>query len=187
MFKMYMDEREFQKLLQKNPKLRVHTSNKKNSNNRTSVSTKRTITPALRSGVGISTPKYGNQKVYIYADGYIGNTAAEKSHGKIVMCFDSNKEYYRYLQLTEAEKAGIITALETQKLLLIQEGFCYNGKSIRPITYKADFAYLRDGKQIIEDVKGKDKHTGLYLTTEVFNLKWKLLKHRYPEYCFEIF
>lgn len=178
---MYMDEGEFKRLLQKNPMLKVHVPG-----------TKRVAKKALqglsadRQANGNSR-KYHNQKVFVYADGFISGKDNESAHGKITMKFDSCKEYYRYLQLSEEEKAGIISELKTQKKLIIQEGFRYGNEAIRPITYLADFAYIRDGKQVIEDVKAQDKNTGLYITTEAFNLKWKLLKYRYPAYCFEIF
>lgn len=61
------------------------------------------------------------------------------------------------------------------------------GHSIRPITYSADFKYEQDGTVTIEDVKGFDRNTGKWLTTQVFNLKWKLLKARYPQFKFVLF
>lgn len=70
---------------------------------------------------------------------------------------------------------------------MIQPAFLYRGKRVRAIGYRADFAYLENGVQVIEDVKAKTKATGKFRTTEGFNLKWKLLKARYPDYDFRLF
>ena len=75
-----------------------------------------------------------------------------------------------------------------QAELVIQEAFTTpDGKKHRPVTYKADFAYERDGEKIIEDVKGEDEKTGKYQMTEAFRLKWKLLQAKYPGFKFEIY
>jgi hypothetical protein len=48
----------------------------------------------------------------------------------------------------------------------------------RKITYVADFQYLRDGKTIVEDVKG--------VQTPVFRMKLKLFTAMHPEVTLEI-
>ena len=35
--------------------------------------------------------------------------------------------------------------------------------------------------------KGYDEKRERYLTTKDFVLKWKLLKHKYPDWCFELY
>ena len=80
--------------------------------------------------------------------------------------------------------ANVITDLKRQVPLIIQEKFVYQGKTVRPIIYCADFVYRKDGKTVVEDVKGFDKKTGKWRTTQTFELKWKLLKARYPHYDF---
>ena len=61
--------------------------------------------------------------------------------------FDSKKEGERYLVLLEMEKNGEITELQLQPKFKLQEGFRYQGKTERAITYTADFMYRdRSGK-----------------------------------------
>lgn len=141
--------------------------------------------------------KYRNIKMYVFEDGYASDDSDEKGHGKIKEVYDSKKEYARYLQLRLMEENGKISQLDRQKVLIIQPGFTYQGKRIRAITYAADFVYVQNGVYVVEDVKPKTKVTKRnknkievvekYRTTEAFNLKWKLLKARYPEYDFRLF
>jgi hypothetical protein len=61
--------------------------------------------------------------------------------------FDSKKESLRYIDLNFLQKAGKISALQRQvKFELLVDGnlIC---------RYFADFVYLENGKQIVEDVK----------------------------------
>lgn len=93
--------------------------------------------------------KYGNKKV-----GYNGES------------FDSLKEYGRFCELSLLEKAGEITDLQRQvKFTLIPaqyepdiigvRGGVKRGKLLeRETSYIADFVYIRDGKQVVEDTKG---------------------------------
>ena len=81
--------------------------------------------------------------------------------------FDSRKEADRWRELKLLERAGKITELKRQvKFTLIptQRKFCCeidkNGRFKkgevleRPVAYIADFAYMQDGKYIVEDTKG---------------------------------
>lgn len=87
--------------------------------------------------------------------------------------FASKAEMARYDELKMLEKAGKISNLELQpKFLLIPK----IKKGERATYYIADFAYLKDGKHIIEDVKG--------FKTAVYKLKIKLLLWKYPEIIF---
>ena len=84
--------------------------------------------------------------------------------------FDSKKESARYKELLLLEKAGAIQNLQRQvpfELIPTQTttvaqyskktGKRLKDKTItleRKTTYVADFVYIQDGKQIVEDTKG---------------------------------
>lgn len=88
--------------------------------------------------------------------------------------FDSKKEAKRYQELKMLENASIIRSLSRQiPFELIPK---QNGE--RAVKYIADFMYVETatGKIIIEDVKG--------YRTDVYKLKRKLFKWRYPQYEF---
>lgn len=133
--------------------------------------------------------KYRNKRVYVFEDGYTSLEKDEIGHGKAISVFDSVKEYQRHIALCRMERKGTIKNLQRQVQLEIQPAFEYHGKKVRAIRYCADFVYevTESGRTIVEDVKGIDKKTGKVLTTEAFQLKWKLLKYRYPDYNFQIF
>lgn len=92
---------------------------------------------------------------------------------------DSKKEGKRYQQLKLLERAGVISNLELQKKFLLIDTIRYKGKTYPKTYYKCDFAYIKDGKQIIEDVKSvataKDK---------TYRIKIKLLLSKYPDIDF---
>ena len=101
-----------------------------------------------------------------------------KYHNKVTVrdghIFDSKKEAQRYTELSLLEKAGIITQLELQKdfeLIPKQKGE-------RAVKYIADFYYYDNEKNrfVAEDVKG--------MKTQVYILKRKLFKYRYPDILF---
>lgn len=101
--------------------------------------------------------KYHNQKTTI--DGIV---------------FDSKKEAKRYTVLRSLQEGGYIRGLELQvpfELIPKQSGE-------RAVKYIADFVYWDVEKNInvVEDVKG--------YKTDVYKLKRKLFKWRYPEYTF---
>lgn len=101
--------------------------------------------------------KYHNQKTTI--DGIV---------------FDSKKEAKRYTVLRSLQEGGYIRGLELQvPFELVPKG---NGE--RAVKYIADFVYwdTERGIHIVEDVKG--------YKTDVYKLKRKLFKYRYPEYTF---
>lgn len=94
-------------------------------------------------------PKYGNKKV--------------EYQGKL---FDSKREMQRLVVLKEAEEKGLISDLRTQVTFelipAITEEYVEHLKTKdkikirvlqRAVTYKADFVYIKDGEEIIEDVK----------------------------------
>ncbi len=146
------------------------------------------LTPAQMKKIGIepktATNKYKNVKVYIYKD----KTTYEKlKHETPLMVFDSKKEHQRYLELKLLQKAGEISHLDRQKVFVIQdEYFNSSNEKIKKIQYKADFFYFdkKIDRFIVEDVKPFDERTGKFRTTKDFNLKWKLLQNKYPEFNF---
>lgn len=85
--------------------------------------------------------------------------------------FDSLKESRRYQELKLLERAGIIKDLELQKEFELQPSYKKNGRTIRKISYIADFCYYENGKYIVEDVKG--------MRNDVYKLKKKLFEYRY--------
>lgn len=121
------------------------------------------------------TVKYGNRKTIV--DG---------------IEFDSVKEARRYGELKLLQRAGVIAGLELQKefeLIPAQyETFPRYGKTGKRLqdgkrciekscVYKADFAYMQNGQQVVEDVKGcRDPASAAYAK---FVIKRKLLLWRY--------
>lgn len=80
--------------------------------------------------------------------------------------FDSVKEYRRFCELKLLERAGEIQDLKRQvEFVLIpaqrepdtigKRGGIIKGKTIeQKVSYIADFVYLENGKQVVEDTKG---------------------------------
>lgn len=103
--------------------------------------------------------------------------------------FDSKKESKRWQELCLLARAGQITDLQQQvKFVLIPTQYekfprysDKTGKRLKDgirtleqeLSYVADFVYMKDGKQIVEDVKGY-KGSGAY---SVFVIKRKLMLH----------
>lgn len=85
--------------------------------------------------------------------------------------FDSRKEADRYLVLKGMEDDGVIVDLRWQVRYELVPAFDVDGKHYRPIYYVADFVYVEDGKEVVEDVKG--------MRTDVYKLKSKLFARRY--------
>lgn len=97
--------------------------------------------------------------------------------------FDSVKEYRRWCELKLLERAGEITDLKRQvpfELIPAQyEPFerysAKTGKRLKDgkrcveqsVVYNADFVYLQNGKQVVEDTKG--------MRTEKYIIKRKLM------------
>lgn len=86
------------------------------------------------------------------------------------MCFDSKKEYQRWLELKELEKKGDINNLQRQVRFILlpkQQGE-------RAVTYIADHVYVYGDILVVEDVKSK------YTKKQVeYILKRKLFKFMY--------
>ena len=105
--------------------------------------------------------------------------------------FDSRKESLRYQDLLLMLEAGKIFDLKLQPTFTLQESFkTSNGTTIRAITYRADFSYLRPAEEgelsnaparngipmkwVVEDVKG-----GTATQTPEFKIKSKLFADKY--------
>lgn len=85
--------------------------------------------------------------------------------------FDSKREACRYLALKGMEAEGTIEGLRRQVRYELIPAFDVDGRHYRPVYYVADFVYVEDGKEIVEDVKG--------MRTDVYRLKSKLFARRY--------
>lgn len=177
---MVITQSEFDAMLAKNPHLRV-------SRRRGAAPAQANVSKLLAAAQkGQKSAKYWNYKVFIHERG-ISTQSPDKDLGKVLDKFDSIKEYSRYGELQMLERAGEISDLRRQVPILIQEAFDYDGTHIAAITYKADFVYKNpQGRTCVEDVKGFDESTGKYRTTKDFDLKWKLLKCKYPDNIFVI-
>lgn len=91
--------------------------------------------------------KYGNRRV-LTADGW----------------FDSQRELKRWGELQLLQKAGQITELQRQ---VPYELIPKRGR-LRKIVFIADFVYLENGKQVVEDSKG--------YRNRLYMLKWRLME-----------
>lgn len=119
-----------------------------------------------------------------------GDVMAKYRNKKVTIggeTYDSKKEAKRHFDLQLLEKAGKITNLQRQvKFELIPaqyetfERYGKKGKRLKDgkrcieksVVYIADFAYTtKDGKQVVEDVKGYRKD-GAY---NIFTIKRKLM------------
>ena len=113
-----------------------------------------------------------------------GKEIMNKYHNKKTVAggirFDSKMEGERYLILRDMEKRGEITELQLQPKFQLQEGFRYHGKTVRAITYIADFMYKNSaGKIVVEDVKGVE--------TKEFKIKKKMFLYQYGDrYDFQL-
>ena len=85
--------------------------------------------------------------------------------------FDSKREADRYLVLKGMEEDGLIEDLRRQVRYELVPAFDVDGRHYRPVYYVADFVYVEDGKEVVEDVKG--------MRTDVYKLKSKLFARRY--------
>lgn len=87
------------------------------------------------------------------------------------IAFDSRREADRYLVLKSMEEDGAIEDLRRQVRYELVPAFDVDGRHYRPVFYVADFVYVEDGKEVVEDVKG--------MRTDVYRLKSKLFARRY--------
>lgn len=96
--------------------------------------------------------------------------------------FDSKRERDRYMVLKDAERRGVISELKCQpKFTLIPAQYHEEAKQLKTkvkmvkkcdflaITYTGDFQYVKDGKVVVEDVKG--------IVTPEYKLKEKMMAY----------
>lgn len=95
---------------------------------------------------------------------YFRKKGSKYNNTKVVydnLKFDSKAEMNRYIELKLLEKAGEIEGLKTQIKFTLQDKFKIDNKTIRAITYTADFVYKERNIVIVEDLKSwatsKDK------------------------------
>lgn len=90
--------------------------------------------------------------------------------------FDSMKEAKRYKELALLQRAGLISNLQLQVKFELIPTQKINGKIIeRPVHYIADFVYMENGEQIVEDVKGYKQGQAYAL----FTIKRKLMLQKH--------
>lgn len=88
-------------------------------------------------------------------------TSTKKSKYRANKCvyddikFDSYRERDRYIELKLLEQAGTISDLKLQVKFELQPKYEFKGKTIRAITYVADFTYRdnRTNENVVEDTK----------------------------------
>ncbi len=117
---------------------------------------------------------YGKKKP-IVAQASIDKTTRSK-YGNIKtnvdgVIFDSKKEANRYTRLKLLLQSGVITDLECQVEFILQPDYEINGKKVQSLKYIADFVYTKDGKMVVEDVKGNK--------TDVYKIKKKIFEYIY--------
>lgn len=89
--------------------------------------------------------------------------------------FDSEMEmkYYRDVLCPKME-SGEVADVELQKVYQLQPKYVYHGKTIREITYVADFyVTYRDGTFEVIEIKG--------MTTPLANMKRKMFQYLYQD------
>lgn len=83
------------------------------------------------------------------------------------------------MELYDQLNRGEITDLALQVPFTLIPGFVgADGKKERPLKYVADFVYKKNGRFVVEDVKG--------YRTEVYKLKRKLFNYKYKEEGYSI-
>lgn len=86
--------------------------------------------------------------------------------------FASRKEAGRYKELKILQAAGIISGLRMQVPYLLIDNQRRGGKLVeRKCVYVADFVYMLNGEEVVEDVKG--------IRTDAYRIKRKLMLERY--------
>jgi len=88
--------------------------------------------------------------------------------------FDSRMEAARYVQLRDMERKKEIRELQVHVPFVVWE----SKLKTKVIKYVPDFVYERNMLTIIEDVKGDE--------TDVFKMKAKMFKDKYPKYEFTL-
>ena len=82
--------------------------------------------------------------------------------------FDSKKEAARYAVLKLLERGKAISDLKLQVAFELAPSVVIAGRKRPALRYIADFVYVENGKQVIEDVKG--------MLSDVYKIKRHLMK-----------
>lgn len=87
--------------------------------------------------------------------------------------FDSKLEADIYVLLKKLEKAGLVYNIRLQVPFLLLDSFKrVDGKTIRKMTYKADFVFRKDnGEELVVDAKG--------MVLNDFKIKKKIFEYKY--------
>lgn len=90
--------------------------------------------------------------------------------------FDSQGELAHWLTLKLRQQAGEVRRLNRQQWVIVQGGFWFEGRYVRPIRLRIDFWYEErqpDGRWawVFDDFKGA--------VTPEYKLKWKIMQHKY--------
>lgn len=84
---------------------------------------------------------------------------------------DSTKEAKRWFDLQILQKAGIIQQLQRQVAFKLVDAVILKGRKKPALRYYADFVYIDNEKQIIEDVK-----SAITRKNPVYRIKLHLMK-----------
>lgn len=103
----------------------------------------------------------------------VASNKEERTYDGIVFASGMEMKYYRDVILPLSE-SGEITHYELQKEYILQPKYTHNGKTIRPITYVADF-YIEyaDGRIEVIDTKG--------FADPVAQIKKKMFMYQHPD------
>lgn len=82
--------------------------------------------------------------------------------------FDSKSEAKRAGELELAQRFGQISDLRYQVVYILAPSVVINGRKKPALRYVADFVYIRDGVEVVEDRKG--------MLTAVYRIKRHLMK-----------
>jgi len=95
--------------------------------------------------------------------------------------FASKKEATHYAGLKLLADGGLITNLQLQPRFTLHDAYVdSNGDKVRAVVYVADFMWIdaKTGRTHVLDSKG--------VKTDVFKIKEKLFRAKYPEIIFEV-
>ena len=85
--------------------------------------------------------------------------------------YASGAEAKRAAELKLMERAGVISDLREQVAYTLAASVIIQGRKRPPMRYFADFVYMQDGQEVVEDKKG--------MLTPVYKLKRHLMKSLY--------
>ncbi len=116
-----------------------------------------------------------------------GQLAATRAPSKCPSCgepwhgftADSGAEARRYAELLLMQRSGQIRELQVHPSYTVLPAFRdRRGQRHQPVAYEADFAYLEEGEQVVEDVKGH--------ATDVWKIKEKMFLYSHREVEFRV-